>query len=340
MNKKQYNNVIDWTLTHDQSAQTEDSLKTARTVFKNMGVALPQGDLKQVSDVLKTDDYMGWRSCTMQEAQAAADRGTAAIGISEEKIVILAANDEEQPVTATASVMTLSDTADVSPEPALAFYSYSYGTTDNNDNESLVLDKPYDPSYPYYGNFSNEQAYHNCLATYSYEIRNETVYEFTFEQFNRFRAHLSLLHYERSTEQEAKRFLEDIIDIIRDAATYLPKVGIIVGLLNTASTLASLGNNSVQDGIRDIKDCVDIHSYYMAADNKVYKKSNSVTYKVSLLMKTPSSGREIKIESSDGEKDFFALQNASYESAQMAAAIYAHNITIYKVAPHYSYNFE
>ena len=129
MNKKQYNNVIDWTITHDQSAQTEDSLKTARTVFKNMGVALPQGDLKQVSDVLKTDDYMGWRSCTMQEAQAAADRGTAAIGINEEKIVILAANDEEQPVTATASVMTLSDTAAENAEPALAFYSYNYGTT-------------------------------------------------------------------------------------------------------------------------------------------------------------------------------------------------------------------
>ena len=132
MNKKQYNNVIDWTLTHDQSAQTEDSLKTARTVFKNMGVALPQGDLKQVSDVLKTDDYMGWRSCTMQEAQAAADRGTAAIGINEEKIVILAANDEEQPVTATASVMTLSDTAAENAEPPLAFYSYSYGTTPSN----------------------------------------------------------------------------------------------------------------------------------------------------------------------------------------------------------------
>ncbi len=136
MNKKQYNNVIDWTLTHDQSAQTEDSLKTARTVFKNMGVALPRGDLKQVSEVLKTDDYMGWRSCTMSEAQAAADRGTAAIGISEEKIVILAANDEEQPVTATASVMTLSDTASASEILGFSFYSYGYGTTNQGGSGS------------------------------------------------------------------------------------------------------------------------------------------------------------------------------------------------------------
>lgn len=101
-----------------------------------------------------------------------------------------------------------------------------------------------------------------------------------------------------------------------------------------------VGNNSVQDDIRDIKDCVDAFSYYMASNNKVYKKSNSVTYKVSLLMKSPQNGREIKIESSDGNKDIYTLQNASYESAQLAASIYAHNITIYKVAPGYTYYYE
>ena len=41
MNKRQYNNVIDYTLKHEQSARTEDSLATARAVFNNMGVALP-----------------------------------------------------------------------------------------------------------------------------------------------------------------------------------------------------------------------------------------------------------------------------------------------------------
>ncbi len=41
---------------------------------------------------------MGWKSCTMQEAQAATDRGVATIiGISEDRIVVLSANDEEQP---------------------------------------------------------------------------------------------------------------------------------------------------------------------------------------------------------------------------------------------------
>ena len=72
MNKKQYNNVIENTLKHDQ---TEDSISTVRAISDNRGVALPQGDIKTVYETIKTDNHMGWKSCTMQEAQAAADRG-------------------------------------------------------------------------------------------------------------------------------------------------------------------------------------------------------------------------------------------------------------------------
>ena len=104
MNKKQYNNVIEHTLKCEQSAQTDDCLATARAIFDNMGVALPQGDIKTVYETISTDNYMGWKLCTMKEAQEAANNGTAAIGISEDKIVVLSANDEEQPVAQTASV--------------------------------------------------------------------------------------------------------------------------------------------------------------------------------------------------------------------------------------------
>ena len=211
---------------------------------------------------------------------------------------------------------------------------------DNEEVEPLVMDKPYDSAYPYENNFTNSQIYYNYLNNYSYELRNDVVYEFTFEEFNRFRAHLSLLHYQRSTEKQAKQVLENIIDIVSDLAGYIPKVGIVFGLLNTTSTISSLGDGDVQDGIRDIKDCVDAFSYYMADNNRVYKKSNSVTYRVSLLMQDPIYGREIKIESSDGDKDIYTLHNASYASAQLAASIYAHNITIYKVAPGYTYYYE
>ena len=109
MNAKHYNNVIDWTLKHKQAAQTEDSLATARVIFNNMGVALPNGSMQEVYDTIKTNKYMGWRACTMQEAQQAANHGTAAIGISNDRIVILSATDEEEPVAETASVMTISE---------------------------------------------------------------------------------------------------------------------------------------------------------------------------------------------------------------------------------------
>ena len=129
MNKKQYNNVIDYTLKHDQSAKTDNSLATARAIFTNMGVALPQGDMKSVCETIKTGNYMGWKSCTMQEAQAAADNGIAAIGINEDRIVVLCANDEEQPVTQTASVMTLSQNTSAFSVAGLEYYTYSYDTT-------------------------------------------------------------------------------------------------------------------------------------------------------------------------------------------------------------------
>ena len=132
MNKKQYNNVIENTLKHEQSAQTDDSLATARAIFDNMGVALPQGDIKTVYETISTDNYMGWKSCTMQEAQEAANNGTAAIGISEDRIVVLSANDQEQPVAQTASVMTLGENTSAFAVEGLEYYSYGYGTTTLN----------------------------------------------------------------------------------------------------------------------------------------------------------------------------------------------------------------
>lgn len=126
MNKKQYNNIIKNTL---KRVHTEDSLSAARAVFKNMGVALPGGDIKEVFETVKTDNYMGWKSCTMEEAQAAANNGTAAIGISDSKIVVLAANDAEEPIEPTAEVLAITDSTPAVAVAGLQYYSYGYGGT-------------------------------------------------------------------------------------------------------------------------------------------------------------------------------------------------------------------
>lgn len=345
MDKKQYNNVIDYTLKHDKSAQTDDSLATARAIFTNMGVALPQGDIKEVFEVIKSGAYMSWRPCSMKEAQAAADQGIAAIGISDKRILVLSANDEEQPITKTTSVMSISENTSALEVDGLNYFSYGRGRCGggncggNCGNETLVLDKPYDPSYPYENHFANSQAYYNYLATYSYELRNDIVYEFSFEEFNKFRAHISLMNYERSSQQQARQYFTDIVNVVVDLASYIPKIGLIFGLLNTATSINSLGNSTVQNDLHNIKECVDAFSYCMGSDNRVHKKAYH-TYKVSLLMQSPNYGRQIKIECSDGSKELYTIQNAAYDAAQLAASTYAHDIKIYKTAPGWSYYWE
>ena len=127
MNKKQYNNVIDWTLKHE--GQSEDSLEVTRNICNEMGVALPQGDLPQVAEILATDDYMGWQSCTMKDAQEAANSGIPAIGISDQRIVFLAADDEDQPVAENSSVMVLNANTPAYSVDGLLYYSYRNGQT-------------------------------------------------------------------------------------------------------------------------------------------------------------------------------------------------------------------
>ena len=133
MNKRQYNNIIKNTL---KRVHTEDSLSAARAVFKNMGVALPGGDMKEVFETVKTDNYMGWKSCTMEEAQAAANSGTAAIGINDSKIVVLAADGAEEPIEPTAEVLAITDSTPAVAVAGLQYYSYGYGSTSGSSTGS------------------------------------------------------------------------------------------------------------------------------------------------------------------------------------------------------------
>ena len=131
MNKQEYNNVIETTVA--QQTGKKDALQTTREVLNNMGVVLPQGDLQQVSEGLATDDYMGWRKCTVKEAQEYANEGTAVVAVSEDKIALVAANEDEGQVAATNSaVITLDENTPALAVADMAFYANSRaGTTDS-----------------------------------------------------------------------------------------------------------------------------------------------------------------------------------------------------------------
>lgn len=129
MNAKQYNNMINWTLNHQEPAMTEDTLATTRAIFKNMGVALPNGTMQEVIDVIKSNNYMGWVECSAEEAQKNANKGIATIGIDEDQIVVISAVDEEVPSMRTAAVMNLSENAATNVGTNMSYYTNRYITT-------------------------------------------------------------------------------------------------------------------------------------------------------------------------------------------------------------------
>ena len=352
MNKKQYNNIIVNTLKHQH---TEDSLSAARAVFKNMGVALPGGDMKEVFETVKTDNYMGWKSCTMEEAQAAANNGTAAIGISDSKIVVLAADDAEEPIEPTVEVLAITDTTPAVAVAGLQYYSYSYGGTGCGGcstiyppyiPEYIIPDKPYDPYYPY-TNIRTSEQYYSTLNTYSYELRNEIVFNFTFEEINSLSMYLNLLTYKNSTQQEKEQVVKDAISIgktvISIGVNFVPVVGnylsgVLTGI-DVVNTVNGLNKSTAEENIKDIISCINAFSHYKNGMQSLPKPS-CVTYTISLLKKDPLYGREIKIESSDGLRDIYTLENSAYDTLVATATANAHRCSMYKIAPKYTYYWE
>lgn len=128
MNKKQYNNIIKHTLENEIKNSDSDNLENIRKIFKNMGVALPVGNLKEVNEALKSEDFMGWRSCTAEEAKAAANNGTAAIGISDTKISLLAA-DEENSFLNNETILSVNENFSNILGNNIGYFTYSLMTT-------------------------------------------------------------------------------------------------------------------------------------------------------------------------------------------------------------------
>ena len=82
MTSSHYNNIIEGTLGDMGLEHLDDPAYAAKSIFGNCGVAFPEGDAEAVLAVLKGNDYVGWRSCTAQEAQENANEGVAAVAIS------------------------------------------------------------------------------------------------------------------------------------------------------------------------------------------------------------------------------------------------------------------
>ncbi len=147
MNKEQYNNVIEHSIV---SKETDDTcqLELTRDICNNMGVALPHGNVSEVSQILETDDYMFWRSCSKEEAQEYADNGVAAIAVTESDISFIRAN--------TGEVSEPTETLSIADGSETTYYAYSAGTT-NNTVTQIVEDGTYYLNNAQYGKYLQKE---------------------------------------------------------------------------------------------------------------------------------------------------------------------------------------
>lgn len=86
MTGTQYTNVVHWTLANSPAA---DSAAAAKAVFNNMGVAFPNGSCPEILLTLLSEEYMGWMSCTCQQAREFANAGVATVGIDPSRVVVI-----------------------------------------------------------------------------------------------------------------------------------------------------------------------------------------------------------------------------------------------------------
>ena len=77
MTKNQYENIVETTVKNESA--DKDGLDTVRAILKNLGIGFPKGDVKEIRASLETEDFMGWRICSPEEAKESISNGTPVI---------------------------------------------------------------------------------------------------------------------------------------------------------------------------------------------------------------------------------------------------------------------
>lgn len=95
MTSKQYKNIINFTILEQKNSGQGDSVAIIKKVMDNCGTAFPDGDRLRVLSLLSSGQYVGWQSCSVQEAQAAANSGIAAVGIGNTRSVVVEPEEDE-----------------------------------------------------------------------------------------------------------------------------------------------------------------------------------------------------------------------------------------------------
>jgi len=135
MNKTQYNGIIYGTVEQESNLQ---GLELLRKICDNMGVALPHGDCAAILTTLRTNNYMGWRRCSITEAKEYVENGTATIAVSANNVAIISA-DTNSNSTDSGIIMTANEVTPALEVVGMEFYTYNYAKM---DEEIYLAEEP------------------------------------------------------------------------------------------------------------------------------------------------------------------------------------------------------
>ena len=134
MTGSQYKNILDWSLYMKKELAEEDNITVMKRLFDNLGVAFPNGNHQMVLTALNTKSFLGWRSCSLDEAQQYANLGFATIAVNDKEIVLIYPNKNINNLSDNTEMKTASNrfvkhVGDISEEDrnTMKFYAYRYG---------------------------------------------------------------------------------------------------------------------------------------------------------------------------------------------------------------------
>lgn len=151
-------------LQSDLVVNSDCNLVAVKTILNKMGIPLPNGNLHDVFNILQTNNYMGWRLCTLSDAQTFANRGIAAIGISENRISILTETNEQVSKLNNEAVISLDESTNIHSVSNMLFYSYTAMRT-SGDQYGYDGWSSLDAAMNYYG---RDYTYTYCGGYYNY----------------------------------------------------------------------------------------------------------------------------------------------------------------------------
>ena len=94
MTGAQYKNVIKWSILQNFDPKSDSSFAIIKIIFNNLGIAYPNAEQARAVEIIKRNNFLGWRGCNINESQMYANKGVPAIAANDERIIIISPEED------------------------------------------------------------------------------------------------------------------------------------------------------------------------------------------------------------------------------------------------------